>query len=106
MRRSFEGETCCLDSASFKLLAVGGLKIFVTTVSRSPASAFDFVTRKFAAGVDVETLAPYFSANTKIYLRGTKEFAIYPTPNVVIAPDTEKDIQKIVSVSAHVYACK
>jgi hypothetical protein len=95
-------------------LAVAGWAFtsFVSTVSGGPTSPFDLFSRTPAAGIDVKTLAPYLSANAKIYLPGTKEFATYttrwsnleaPTPNIVIAPGTEKDVQKIVSPSADMY---
>jgi hypothetical protein len=82
--------------------------LLVSTVSGGPTSAFDIFSRTPAEGINVKTLAPYLSAKAKIYLPGTKEFATYttrwsnleaPTPNVVIAPGTEKDVQKIVSPS-------
>ncbi len=82
------------------------------TVSGGPTSAFDLFPRTPAAGVDVKSLAPKLSANAKIYLPGTKEFATYttrwsnleaPTPNIVVAPGTEKDVQQIVRSSANVF---
>ena len=84
-------------------------------VSAGPTSAFDIFSRTPVSGVDVKALAPYLSANAKIYLPGTKEFATYttrwsnleaPTPNVVIAPGTEKDVQKIVSFAMEVSVYK
>jgi len=85
-------------------LAVASL--YLTSVSGTPASPFDLFSRTPAAGIDVKTLAPYLSATAKIYLPDTKEFATYttrwsnlqaPKPSIVIAPGTEKDVQKIVS---------
>jgi len=87
-------------------LAVASL--FLTCISGTPTSPFDLLSRTPAAGIDVKSLAPYLSANAKIYLPDTKEFATYttrwsnlqaPTPSIVIAPGTEKDVQKIVSSS-------
>jgi hypothetical protein len=89
-------------------LAVAGwvLTSAVSTVSGGPTSPFDLFPRTPAAGIDVKTLAPKLSANAKIYFPGTKEFATYttrwsnleaPTPNIVVAPGTENDVQKIVS---------
>ncbi|KAI0568063.1 GlcD FAD-FMN-containing dehydrogenase, partial [Pyrenophora tritici-repentis] len=52
------------------------------------------------------TLATKLSVNAKIYLPGTKGFATYttrwsnleaPTPNIVIAPGTDRDVQEIVN---------
>src|SRR5690242_14095714 len=91
-------------------LAVAGWVVtsFMTTVSAGPTSAFDIFSRTPASGINVEILAPYLSANAKIYLPGDKEFAIYttrwsnlkaPTPNIVVAPGTEKDVQEIASPS-------
>ena len=98
-------------------LAVAGwmLTISAPIVSAGPTSAFDIFSRTPVSGVDVKALAPYLSANAKIYLPGTKEFATYttrwsnleaPTPNVVIAPGTEKDVQKIVSFAMEVSVYK
>jgi len=84
------------------------LTCVVPTVSATPTSPFDLFSRTPAAGIDVNSLAPYLSATAKIYLPDTKEFATYttrwsnlqaPTPSIVIAPGTEKDVQKIVSLS-------
>lgn len=87
-------------------LAVASL--FLTFALGTPTSHFDLFSRTPAAGIDVKSLAPYLSATAKIYLPDTKEFAAYttrwsnlhvPTPSIVIAPGTEKDVQKIVSSS-------
>jgi FAD/FMN-containing dehydrogenase len=74
-------------------------------VSCGPTAPHDIFSRTPAAGIDVKSLAPQLSAKTKIYLPGSTEFTTYtvrwsnleaPTPNVVIAPGTEKDVQQIV----------
>jgi hypothetical protein len=74
-------------------------------VSCGPTTPHDIFSRTPAAGIDVKSLAPQLSAKSKIYLPGSKEFTTYttrwsnlepPTPNVVIAPGTEKDVQLIV----------
>lgn len=58
-----------------------------------------------AANINLATLAPALSSQTKIYLPGTAEFVSLsvrwsnlevPTPNVVIVPGTEKDVVEIV----------
>ncbi|KAI4647672.1 hypothetical protein J4E93_004082 [Alternaria ventricosa] len=85
------------------------LTCVVPTVSATPTSPFDLFSRTPAAGIDVESLAPYLSATAKIYLPDTKEFATYttrwsnlqaPTPSIVIAPGMEKDVQKIVKFAS------
>jgi len=78
----------------------------LTAVSCTPAPHFDLFQRTPAQGVDVKSLAPKLSPNTKIYLPNTSEFLNFtvrwsnlepPTPSVVIAPGTEQDVAKIVS---------
>jgi hypothetical protein len=80
----------------------------LSTVSGCPTSRSDLLRSTTTSGVDVETLAPQLSANAKIYLPRKKEFAFYtarwsnleaPTPNIVVAPVTKKDVLKIVSAS-------
>jgi hypothetical protein len=75
-------------------------------VSGAPRISLDVFPRTPASGIDVQALAPKLSPNAKIYLPGTDEFTTYttrwsnleaPTPSIVIAPGTEKDIQHIVS---------
>ena len=94
-------------------LAVAGwvFASVLSTVLGDSTAPFDLFPRTRAADVGVKTLAPKLSANAKIYLPGTKEFATYttrwsnleaPTPNIVVAPGTEKDVQNIVSSSADV----
>ena len=77
-------------------------------VSGGPTSPFDVFPRTPAEGIDVKTLAPKLSPDAKIYLPGTDEFTTYstrwsnlkaPTPSIVVAPGTEKDVQHIVSFS-------
>lgn len=76
-----------------------------SVVSGGP-TVLDVFPRTPAAGIDVQAIASQLSANAKIYLPGTNEFTTYttrwsnleaPTPSVVIAPGTEKDVQHIVS---------
>jgi hypothetical protein len=61
-----------------------------------------------ASGIDLGALAPSLDPSTKIYLPDSNEFTTHtvrwsnlepPTPNVVIAPTTESDVAKIVSIS-------
>jgi hypothetical protein len=60
-----------------------------------------------AGGIDLGSLAPSLDPSTKVYLPDSSEFTTYtvrwsnlepPTPNVVIAPTTESDVAKIVSM--------
>jgi hypothetical protein len=60
-----------------------------------------------AGGIDLGPLAPSLDSSTKIYLPDSAEFTTFtvrwsnlepPTPNVVIAPGTEDDVAKIVSI--------
>ena len=75
-------------------------------VSYGPTSAHGVLGRTPAAGIDVKPLAPYLSSAAQIYYQGSEAFTNHtvrwsnlspPTPNVVIAPGTEKDVAKIVS---------
>jgi hypothetical protein len=102
-------------SSVLRPLAVAGwvFTSAVPFVSGGPTSAFDIYSRTPAAGIDVKALAPKLSPNAKIYLPGTKEFTTYttrwsnldaPTPNIVVAPGTEKDVEKIVSSFADILA--
>jgi hypothetical protein len=113
-RLSGRSSTSIMFSSVLIRLAVAGwvCTSFAPIVSGGPTSAFDLFPRTPAAGIDVKTLAPKLSPNAKIYLPGTKEFATYttrwsnleaPTPNIVVAPGTEKDVQKIVSSFVDVF---
>jgi hypothetical protein len=90
-------------------VAVAAYAVTLPGVLGGPTFLYDVLPRTPAAGIDLKTLAPSLSPNTEIYLPGDTEFTIYtvrwsnlgaPTPNVVIAPSTEKDVAKIVSCLA------
>ena len=62
-----------------------------------------------AAGIDVKPLAAQLSSGAQIYYSGSEAFTNStvrwsglspPTPSVVIAPGTEKDVSQIVSPTA------
>ncbi len=76
--------------------------------SCGPAAPHDVFPRTSAAEIDVKALAPQLSRGSQIYYPGSEAFTNYtvrwsnlspPTPNVVIAPGTEKDVSKIVSLA-------
>ncbi|KNG44194.1 FAD-binding domain-containing protein [Stemphylium lycopersici] len=81
-------------------------------VAGNPTTSFDIFPRTPAAGIDVQALAPKLSPNAKIYLPGTNEFDTYttrwsnlkaPTPSIVVAPGTEKDVQHIMDYGIEIY---
>lgn len=68
-------------------------------------TAQEISPRTPAAGIDVKPLAAQLSRGAQIYFPGSESFSNLtvrwsnlspPTPNVVIAPATEKDVSKIV----------
>ncbi|KAG9375853.1 FAD linked oxidase N-terminal [Pyrenophora tritici-repentis] len=90
------------------LFVVAGwvLTSVVPNIGGGSASPFNLSPKTPAAGIDWKTLATKLSVNAKIYLPGTKGFATYttrwsnleaPTPNIVIAPGTDRDVQEIVN---------
>jgi len=94
--------------------AVAAWTVFsvLSIVSCGPTSPQGIAPQTPAVGLDVETLAPSLSPSAKIYLPGSDEFTRYtvrwsnlepPTPNLVIAPGTERDVAKIVRCSKMKY---
>jgi hypothetical protein len=89
------------------LSAAAAIVTFLADVARGgPTTPHDIFSRTPAAGIDVKSLSPHLSPVAKIYLQGSNEFTNCtvrwsnlqpPTPNIVIAPGTEKDVAQIVS---------
>jgi hypothetical protein len=87
--------------------AATAIVTFVAAVALGgPTTPHDIFSRTPAAGIDVKSLSPHLSPAAKIYLPGSNEFTNYtvrwsnlqpPTPNIVVAPGTEKDVAQIVS---------
>lgn len=99
---------CTLTQFSAVVAIVTSL---VEVVSCGPTTPRDILSRTPAAGIDVKSLSPYLSSASKIYLPGSDKFTNYtvrwsnlepPTPSIVIAPGTEKDVAQIVSTSQQV----
>jgi hypothetical protein len=93
-------------SSRVSLLMIARIVLsFFSAVAYGRASSDDLFARTPVSGIDVNSLAPYLSSSTRIYLPGSSEFTAYttrwsnlepPTPNVVIVPGNEKDVAKIV----------
>jgi hypothetical protein len=83
----------------------------VPIASCGPTCPHNAFAKTPAAGIDVKPLAPYLSSAAQIYYQGSESFTNYtvrwsnlspPTPNLVIAPGTEKDVAEIVSSTVKV----
>jgi hypothetical protein len=86
--------------------AVAIVTSLASVVRGGPTTPPEIFSRTRAAGIDVKSLSSHLSSAAKIYLQGSDEFTNYtvrwsnlqaPTPNIVIAPGTEKDVAEIVS---------
>ncbi|KAJ4407989.1 hypothetical protein N0V91_003655 [Didymella pomorum] len=97
------------QSIASSAVAAWALISILPSVSCGPTSPHDVFSRTSAAGIDLKPLVSQLSKTAQIYYEGSELFTNYtvrwsnlspPTPNVVIAPGTEKDVSKIVKFAA------
>lgn len=97
--------TMFTQSIASSAVAAWALISILPSVSCGPTSPHDVFSRTSAAGIDLKPLVSQLSKTAQIYYEGSELFTNYtvrwsnlspPTPNVVIAPGTEKDVSKIV----------
>jgi hypothetical protein len=94
----------CLQSSTLLAVALTLISV-LPAVLCGPVNNRDVPSSTPATGIDLRSLVPSLSPDTKIYLPGSSEFTTYtvrwsnlepPTPNIVIAPATEEDVAKVV----------